>query len=201
MADYTVLSPNEEFRYNFMAEAAKVRVAMPGIIRAFDPATQMARVQPALKMTVSVGDGVRHLEMPTISRVPVVLPFSQGAGLMLTLPIQPGDECLLIFGDRAIDFFVGRGGIQHSDTCADRELAVARAHDLTDAICIPGIISNPQAVPEYSTTHIEMRDRAREHFISMGPDGIAISDSKAVWRMAGGEVTMKAPKGIKYDTP
>jgi len=201
MADYTVLSPNEEFRYNFMAEAAKVRVAMPGIIRAFDPATQIARVQPALKMRVSVGDGVRHLEMPTIDYVPVVLPFSQGAGLLLTLPIQPGDECLLIFADRAIDFFVERGGIQHSDTCADLKLSVPRAHDLTDAICIPGIISNPQVVPEYSTTHIEMRDRGREHFISMGPDGITISDSKAVWRMADGEVTMKAPKGIKYDTP
>ena len=197
MADYTVLSPSEEFRFNFTKEALNLRVAMPGIIRAFDPATQTALVQPALKMTVSMGEGVRHLEAPTIAAVPVVLPFAQGAGLLLTLPIQPGDECLLVFADRAIDFFVERGGIQATDTCADLELSMPRAHDLTDAICIPGIISTPQAVPEYSTTHIEMRDRGRKHFISMGPDGITISDSVATWNMSGGKVTTDAPNGIE----
>ena len=197
MADYSSCSPTEAFRVDFRAEASQLRVAMPGIIRSFDPATQTASVQPALKMTVSVGDGVRHVDPPVINNVPVVLPFAQGAGLLLTLPTRPGDECLLVFGDRAIDFFLMTGGMQASDTGEDGEISSPRQHHLTDGICIPGIISNPQAVPKYSTTHIEMRDRAREHFISLGPDGITISDSVATWNMAGGKVTLAAPAGIE----
>ena len=201
MADYSIISPSEAFSYQFWVEAGQLRTSLPGIIVGFDAATQIARVRPACRMKVNIGDGVKHVDLPVIENVPVVLPFAQGAGLLLTLPIKPGDECLIVFADRAIDYFVERGGIQNTDTSAQPDVSYSRQHHLTDAICIPGIISNPQAVPEYSTTHIEMRDRAREHFISMGPDGITISDSKAVWRMAGGEVTLEAPEGIKYTTP
>ena len=200
MADYSVPSPNELFAMQFWREAGKLRVAVPGVIRSFDAATQTASVQPALKMKINLGDGVRHLPMPVIDTVPVVLPFAQTAGLLLTLPIQPGDECLVVFADKAIDHFVESGGLQAAETSASEDTTTQRGHHLTDAICIPGIISNPQAVPEYSTTHIEMRDRERKHFISMGPDGITISDSTATWKMAEGKVTLDAPMGIDYRT-
>jgi hypothetical protein len=197
MADFNVPSETEMFRLQFWREAAQLRVAMPGVIRSFDADTQTATVQPSLKLKVNVGEGVSYLDLPVIQNVPVVLPFAQTAGLLLTLPIKPGDECMLVFSDRAIDFFVQSGGMQQTDTSASADTTSPRGHNLTDAMCIPGIISNPQAVPKYSTTNIEMRDRERKHFISLGPDGITISDSVATWNMAGGKVTLNAPAGIE----
>ena len=172
MAEYTFFSPSEAFKYQFKVEAAQLRMALPGIIETFDPATQIATVRPACRMKVNVGDGVKYVDMPVLKHVPVVLPFSQGAGLLLTLPIQPKDECLIIFADRAIDDFVTYGGIQNSETSVQPDVSIPRIHHLTDAICIPGIISMPQAVPGYSTSHIELRDRERKNFLSLGPSGI-----------------------------
>lgn len=197
MADNNFLTESNAFSLQFSREAGKMRVAMPGVIQSFDPTTQTVSVIPALRMRVNLDNKVTWKDLPVIQGVPIVIPFAQGAGLLLTLPITPGDECLLVFSDRAIDYFTQSGGVQKTDTSSSEDTTTPRAHHLTDAICIPGIISNPQAVPKYSITHIEMRDRERKHFISMGPDGITISDSIATWKMAEGKVTLDAPKGIE----
>ena len=89
------------------------------------------------------------------------------------------------------------GGSQPPPTVPDDDICEPRSHDLTDAICIPGIISNPQAVPGYSTDHIELRDRERTQYLSLGPSGITITDGKAVWNMHDGKVTLDAPSGIE----
>lgn len=197
MADYSVTSPSEAFGLQFNRMAGQIRCAMPGVIQSFDPATQTATVLPAIKMKVNLGDGVKQMDLPPVDSVPVVLPFAQGAGLLLTLPIRGGDECLLIFADRSLDNFVQSGGVQPTVSTASEETTSPRAHSLADAICIPGIISNPQAVPEYNTDNIELRDRERKHYISLGPEGITITDSTAKWNMKGGKVTMDAPAGIQ----
>lgn len=178
--------------------AGNIRCAMPGVIRAFDPSNQTASVQVAIKMKVNLGEEVSHTELPVVQNVPVVLPFAQGAGLLLTLPIQSGDECLLVFADRAIDNFTQCGGLQSSVASACNCSSSPRAHSLSDAICIPGIISNPQAVSDYSSENIELRDRARKQYISLGPEGITITDGSATWNMKDGAVTMEAPAGISY---
>ena len=202
MADYSMTSPPETCPLHFNRMAGQLRVALPGIIRSFDPASQTVTAQPALKMKVNLGDGeIKQMDYPVIQNVPVVLPFAQGAGLLLTLPVKPGDECLLVFADRAMDFFTQSGGIQPTDTSASEDTTTPRAHHLTDAICIPGLISNPQAVPDYNGEHIEIRDRERKQYFSLGPDGITITDGTAIWNMKGGKVTLNAPTGISYTTP
>ena len=197
MADYSVTSPSEAFGMQFGRMAGQIRCAMPGIIISFDPATQTATVQPAIKMRVNLGEGVKQMDLPPIANVPVVLPFAQGAGLLLTLPIRAGDECLIVFSDRSIDNFMQSGGVQPTVATANEDTTTPRSHSLADAICIPGIISNPQAVPEYNTDNIELRDRERKHYISLGPEGITITDSAATWNMKDGKVTLDAPAGIQ----
>lgn len=201
MADYSVTSPSEAFGMQFYRMAGQIRCAMPGIIISFDPATQTATVQPAIKMKVNLGDGVKQMDLPVITNVPVVLPFAQTAGLLLTLPIKPGDECLLVFADRSIDNFTQGGGVQPTVATASDDTTTPRAHSLSDAICIPGIISNPQAVPDYNEEHIELRDRERKQYISLGPDGITITDGTAKWTMSGGTVKTTAPGGNYVDAP
>lgn len=196
MADNSNPTQAGAFELQFARMAAQLRFAMPGIIQSFDPATQTVTVQPALKMKLTLGKDVSHLALPVVQNVPVVLPFAQTAGLLLTLPIKTGDECLLIFADRGIDNFVQAGGVQPTPGTASEDTTTPRAHHLTDAICIPGIISNPQAVPKYNTEHIELRDRERKKYISLGPEGITITDGSAKWHMKDGAISMDAPKGI-----
>ena len=197
MADYSVTSPSEEFGMQFNRMAGQIRCAMPGVIQSFDPVTQTATVQPAIKMRVNIGEGVKQMDMPPIDNVPVVLPFAQGAGFLLTLPIKAGDECLIVFSDRSMDNFMQSGGVQPTVATASDDTTTPRAHSLSDAICIPGIISNPQAVPEYSTDHIELRDKERKQYLSLGPEGITITDGTAKWNMKDGKVTLDAPAGIQ----
>ena len=198
MADYSQTTASEDFGMQFDRLAAQIRCALPGVIQSFNPATQTASVQPAIKMKRNLGEGVSHVDLPVVQNVPVVLPFAQGAGLLLTLPIQSGDECLLVFADRPIDNFTQGGGVQPCAGSANNDSSSPRAHSLSDAICIPGIISNPQAVPEYSNKNIELRDRERKQYISLGPEGIIITDGTAKWNMKNGAVTMNAPAGISY---
>jgi len=197
MADNNCVSPNEAFGLQFWRMMTQVRCAMPGVIQSFDPATQTATAQPAIKMRVNLGEGVKQMDLPVITNIPVVLPFAQTAGLLMTLPIKAGDECLLIFSDRSIDNFLQMGGVQPAVGAGpDDTTTTPRSHSLTDAICIPGVVSNPKAVPEYNADNIEIRDKERKQYISLGPQGITITDGTATWTMNGGEVTCDAPKGL-----
>ncbi|MFW8450019.1 Gp138 family membrane-puncturing spike protein, partial [Klebsiella pneumoniae] len=63
------------------------------------------------------------VNLPLLVDVPVVFP--RGGGCTLTFPVKPGDECLVIFADRCIDFWWQSGGIQ--------EPVDERMHDLSDA--------------------------------------------------------------------
>ena len=70
---------------------------MPGIINSFDPATQTAVIQPALRRRVK-GEAV---SLPLLYDVPVFFPGSRVSGI--TWPVAAGDECLVVFADASID--------------------------------------------------------------------------------------------------
>jgi hypothetical protein len=70
--------------------------------------------------------------------------FPRGGGCTLTFPVKEGDECLVIFADRCIDFWWQSGGIQ--------EPVDGRMHDLSDAFCIVGPQSQAKKISGISTT-------------------------------------------------
>ncbi|EKN3638181.1 Gp138 family membrane-puncturing spike protein, partial [Yersinia enterocolitica] len=91
--------------------ATQLRVAMPGIIQSFDADTVTCTVLPAIKGNDSGVSGDREsADLPLLVDVPVIFP--RGGGCTLTFPIKAGDECLLIFSDRCIDFWWQNGGVQ-----------------------------------------------------------------------------------------
>ena len=65
--------------------------ALPGNIISFDPETQTAIIQPAVKLG--------SLPYPVLTDVPVFMP--------VPFEINPGDACLVVFSDVDIDFTVG----------------------------------------------------------------------------------------------
>ena len=109
---------------------SELHVALPGIVRAYDPATRTADVQPALRRETADGE---ILTAPLLRRVPVYLPDPSRL-------IQPGEECLLIFADSSLDGWMAAGAPALPDP--------PRAHALSDAFAFVGFWSAPRAGAE-----------------------------------------------------
>ncbi|HFU6516427.1 TPA: Gp138 family membrane-puncturing spike protein [Klebsiella pneumoniae] len=137
-----------------------MRVAMPGIIQSFDPDAVTAVVQPAIKGAEQDESGAEvSVNLPLLVDVPVVFP--RGGGCTLTFPVKAGDECLVIFADRCIDFWWQSGGIQ--------EPVDERMHDLSDAFCIVGPQSQAKKIGGISTSAVELRSDDGETKLSLNP--------------------------------
>lgn len=148
----------------------QLRVAMPGIIQSFDPDTVTAVVQPAIRSVQKNDDGTTTTsDYPLLVGVPVIFP--RGGGCSLTFPVNEGDECLLIFSDRCIDFWWQSGGIQ--------EPGDERMHELSDAFCIVGPQSQTQKISGISTSAAQLRTDDGGAFIEIA---------------AGGAVTITSPQ-------
>lgn len=146
-----------------------MRVSIPGIIQSFDPDAVTAVVQPAIKGVEHDESGAEvSVSLPLLVDVPVVFP--RGGGCTLTFPVSEGDECLVIFADRCIDFWWQSGGIQ--------EPVDGRMHDLSDAFCIVGPQSQAKKIGGISTTGAQLRTDDGSAFIEVA---------------AGHDVTVKTP--------
>ncbi|PQH29072.1 Gp138 family membrane-puncturing spike protein [Raoultella ornithinolytica] len=143
-----------------------MRVSIPGIIQSFDPDAVTAVVQPAIKGVEHDESGAEvSVSLPLLVDVPVVFP--RGGGCTLTFPVTAGDECLVIFADRCIDFWWQSGGIQ--------EPVDGRMHDLSDAFCIVGPQSQAKKISGISTSAVELRSDDGSAKLSLNPASGAIS--------------------------
>jgi phage baseplate assembly protein gpV len=146
--------------------SAATRVALPAIVQSFNATTQTLVVQPALLENVRIAGAQQNVDLGLIADVPVLV--YRGGGFSLTLPIQAGDECYLLFADGCIDAWFQSGGVQ---TRID-----GRRHSLSDAIAIFGLGSAPRALASYSPTAMQLRS----------------DDGNTVVEVGAGEVTIKA---------
>ncbi|WP_142478594.1 Gp138 family membrane-puncturing spike protein [Klebsiella oxytoca] len=143
-----------------------MRVSIPGIIQSFDPDAVTAVVQPAIKGAEQDESGAEvSVNLPLLVDVPVVFP--RGGGCTLTFPVKEGDECLVIFADRCIDFWWQSGGIQ--------EPVDGRMHDLSDAFCIVGPQSQAKKISGISASAVELRSDDGSAKLSLNPASGAIS--------------------------
>lgn len=142
--------------------AANLWSALPGIIQSFDAVHGTCVVQPAIKPRLVQKDGtIQVVPIKELVDVPVV--FLGGGGLVVTFPIQPGDECLLIFGSRCIDAWWQSGGTQPQ--------ADVRYHDLSDAFALIGPRSQINLIPNISTTTAQIRNLAGTAYIELTGTG------------------------------
>lgn len=137
-----------------------LRVSMPGIIQSFDPIALTCTVQPAIAGQVADELGnFKSAPLPLLVDVPVVFP--RGGGCTLTFPIQEGDECLVVFSDRCIDFWWQSGGVQ--------EPVDPRQHDLSDAFALVGPMSQVQKISAVNMNAVELRSDDGDTKISLNP--------------------------------
>jgi len=139
-----------------------LRVSLPGIVQSFDPATCTCTVQPAIAgQGVDEKGQIQSAPLPLLTDVPVIFP--RGGGCTITFPVKVGDECLVVFSDRCIDFWWQNGGVQ--------EPVDPRQHDLSDAFAFVGPQSQAQKISGISTTSVQVRTDDGSSFIELMQGG------------------------------
>ncbi|EPE4190846.1 Gp138 family membrane-puncturing spike protein [Yersinia enterocolitica] len=135
--------------------SSQLRVSMPGVVQSFDAESVTCDIQIGIKGE----SGGESTNLSVLTNVPVLFP--RGGGVTMTFPIKAGDECLLIFGDRCIDFWHQSGDIQ--ETVDERE------HDLSDAFAIIGPQSQAKKISGISTSAAQFRSDDGSTYFEIDP--------------------------------
>lgn len=189
---------NEAF---FNGRQAGIWTALPGIVQSFNPEEMTCEVQPAVQGKVVQEDGsIKVVDLPMLLDCPVVFPHAGGCSI--TFPIKVGDECLVIFSSRAIDFWWQSGGVQPP--------AETRMHDLSDGFVLPGPWSQPNRLSSVSIERMEIRSddhkaiiaiHPKTHDVSLETDGNVTEIVKGTLTATiSGETTIKCPS-LLVDCP
>lgn len=100
-----------------------MHTAIPAIIISYDAASGLAVVQPKGKFKKPNGD---KIDYPSVSGVPVLFP--QSGNVIIAFPIKAGDNCLLVFGEQSLDYWM-----------YDKETDTDLKFDLSNAMAIPNL--------------------------------------------------------------
>jgi hypothetical protein len=134
------------------SEERKIYTALPGAIVSFDSGTNKASVQVLIEEAFTDENGNRKTAtIPVINEVPVVFPGS--GGVRIKFPISVGDTCLIVFSSASLDKWLSAGKLV--DPIEDH------AHDVNDAICIPGL--NSLRGGQDTTPQIEFTESGQIH--------------------------------------
>lgn len=172
MAILRPVSSNEVNDVIMKSVKKTLRVAMPGVIQSFDSENLTCVVEISVFSAKPEGKSVDRLDVdnvfyPLILDAPVVFP--RGGGCTLTFPVKEGDECLVIFADRCIDFWWQSGNVQNGSR--------GRMHDYSDAFVIPGPQSQAKKISGISTTAAQLRTDDGSAFIEVASNGAVTIDS------------------------
>lgn len=200
---YSQIRSNEQdIDMIFTAIMAGLYFIRPGIVLDFNSDKNTVDAMIAVKRKITRGENIEYIDMPVVPDIPIVVPYDQLTGLALTIPIRAQSKCVLLFSDRFIEEFIRTGQSAHPEVLlSDNRKTIPRSHNMADAICLPGLITAADALPDWNNDAIEMRDRAREKYISLSNDGIIMTDGQATHTISGGVVRTVAPNGYYVDAP
>jgi len=154
-------------------QLADLHTCIPALVETFDASTQMLECTPMIRARLKDQGGNESTELrPKLVKIPLNTPYVRMLGFSLTMPITPGDEVLLIFAERGLDYWQETG--DYSDPPEDHS---ARMHDWTDGIAIVGPIAKPDAVVDYQIDCTELRNRDRTTALSIWEDETELRSS------------------------
>ena len=148
-----------------------LRCCIPGVIQQYDPKTNTASIQPAIREEIVNEDNtVQYMNLPILVNVPMVFPSCSVGSIKMLL--KQGDECLVLFSDLSIDNFWKYANVQNP--------IEVRRHDLSDGIAIPCVLSQPNT-KQFNGTGIE---------ITSGNSKISITKDEITFKNSYGNVTL-----------
>lgn len=173
--------------------ARDIRVAIPAKVVSFDAEKQTITAQPLIreKIIYRVNGTTEFVNLPQLTDIPVQFP--QAGNFVLTMPIQAGDEVMLIFQDMCIDSWWFSGGIQN---WMDR-----RRHDLSDAIAIPGLNSVPNVISDIADDAAELRTKDGDFRVKVKDDEIRLIAPNAYCKLTNGNIVINADTKITFTAP
>jgi len=142
-----------------------VHTMLPGQIVNFDPAEQLADIQPQLKRNI---DG-ELVNLPVLSQVPIR--FLKSGDFTITFPLKAGDEVALYFIERSIDNWLEDGGIQSPNDF--------RKFDLSDAYAVPVLYSQQQKITNFDPDNMVIKSTNGKSKITLKIDGTISMETTA----------------------
>jgi hypothetical protein len=168
----------------------RIRVAIPGIVQSFDASEQTVTVRPSIRERINTNGQISWINIPDLPDVPIYMP--RAGGYTLTMPVNPGDECLVIFADMCIDAWWQSGDVQNQ--------LEKRRHDLSDGFALIGPWSQPRVIPEYSWDTAQLRNDAGDSFVEVMQDKINITTTSKV-TVTAPEVVVNAETSCTINSP
>lgn len=141
---------------------SQVWTSLPGYIVSYDASSNTATVQLGVQGQIGTpNETPKTVNYPVLSGVPVVFP--RGGGATLTFPVTEGDECWVSFACRAIGGWKQSGGVQPPND--------ARRHDLSDAVCHIGPMSQANKISGISPSTVQLRSNDGLAYVELDPVG------------------------------
>jgi hypothetical protein len=215
----------EYLRLAMEAWQTKMWTAMPGVIVNFPSASgigkMVADIQPTINGRIRTTEGeFQSIQMPVLLDCPVVFPG--GGGVILTFPLKPGDECLVVFASRCIDAWWKQGFVSgQAGVPVDGKQAMdppdLRMHNLSDGFAFVGVRSSPKEItPDTGNAQLRTDDKAagfsvasdgsHNLFVSTTDGDITIDSSSGNVNVTSGsgQITATAPtinlNGVTIDS-
>lgn len=193
--------PPETTRVALEWMQGKMWTALPCVVVAFPSAsgisTMMVDVQPQIAGTVlNAEGGTDVIQMPVLVDVPISFPG--GGGCILTFPIKPGDECLVVFASRCLDAWWQQGPGTAEATGDIVPPPYARMHSLSDGIAFVGLRSSPREL-DIDVDTAQLRSDDGDVFVSIHPThhdvNVTSTDGNVFVTCSDGDVSVKTPSG------
>jgi len=137
------------------AAGARISVAIPAIVKSYDPETRTCVAQPVTRHPIETLDGdVTHEEWAPIPNVPVVFPGA--ASLTIYFALAAGDVVELVFQDFSIAQWRGTGKVSDAGDL--------HAHSPSYPVAIPFYRPNGKGGTDASDESIGKPGGLRLHF-------------------------------------
>jgi hypothetical protein len=196
-----------EQRYNDQKEMLRVFMdgrqadiwtALPGVIVSYNSTALTVVVQPTIQ-ELYTGANLQQtfINLPELLDVPVLFP--RGGSYTMTFPIQPGDECVVVFMSRCMDNWWAQGGIQNQYE--------KRMHDLSDGMAFVGPWSQKTvtALTNVSTTTTQIRTNDGKIFVEIDEPNkisrIINNDLSVTMDGNANTATVVAPTQVNINSP
>lgn len=165
-------------RTAFDSMASRLWVALPARVEAVTNNGNTLEAQPAINDKVRQIDGTyKSIQLPKLVDVPIC--WQGGGGATWTFPIQPGDECLVIFASRCIDQWwysgfsppTGQTGADGKPVNTLNDPLSFRMHDLSDGFAIVGVKSKKRAFTSFDASTARLRTDDDSCYLEFDPVG------------------------------
>jgi hypothetical protein len=191
-----VFDPEETLRMALEGMAGRMWGALPCQVVSFNSAKQTIEAQPAVngRQRLINGNWV-YIAMPKLVDVPVC--WMGGGGATWTFPIQPGDECLVVFSSRCIDAWYAQGFLAPNTQDNNgnpvnfgNNPTDFRMHDLSDGFALVGVRSQPRKFSTFDNSTARLRTDDDSCYVEFDPT------NKKVNILANGGINMN---GVTID--